>query len=68
MAISWIYVGLLLALFLFLVVCFFMGNPEYKETYAAWVKYTGNPKELTYDEWRMLMNSDLISKIDNSKE
>jgi len=25
--------------------------------YAAWVKHTGNPNELAYDEWRSLMNA-----------
>jgi len=25
--------------------------------YSAWVKQTGNPKELTYEEWRSLMDA-----------
>lgn len=25
--------------------------------YSAWVKQTGNPKELSYDEWRTLMKA-----------
>jgi hypothetical protein len=27
------------------------------ESYRAWVKQTGNPKNLTYDEWRAFMRS-----------
>lgn len=27
------------------------------EAYAAWVKQTENPKQLTYREWRMLVHS-----------
>ena len=30
---------------------------EMPAAYAAWVKQSGNPKELTYDEWRVLMKA-----------
>ena len=29
---------------------------ELPAAYAAWEKQTGNPKELTYDEWRVLVS------------
>lgn len=30
---------------------------EKPKAYAAWVKQTGNPKQLTYDEWKSLHNA-----------
>lgn len=31
-------------------------------TYSAWVKQTGNPKELTYEEFWALKNEGLLGK------
>jgi hypothetical protein len=31
-----------------------------KQTYAAWVKHTGNPKEITYEEWNLLVDKKLL--------
>lgn len=31
---------------------------EMPEAYRAWVKQTGNPKELTFEEWRALKRAD----------
>ena len=33
-----------------------------KSAYAAWVKVTGNPKELTYEEWKALSDKGLLPK------
>ena len=30
---------------------------RHKNAFNGWVKYTGNPKNLTYDEWRALKSS-----------
>ena len=52
----------IILLSLMMLVGFFGYSLYKKETvrmqngYAAWVKLTGNPKALTYDEWRSLVN------------
>ena len=56
-----IEVCIVVAIFALLAVIVF-GNLHKERTempaaYAAWVKQTGNTKELTYDEWRTLMRA-----------
>ncbi len=31
---------------------------RYAKAYPAWVKQTGNPKELTFEEWRAIKESE----------
>lgn len=59
---EWVIIGTIIALMSFLVFsCYYIER--YKATvtmpaaYQAWVKQTGNPKELTYEEWRSLMRA-----------
>ncbi len=49
-------VGFIILLMLGLVVwsVYHVETYEKPKAYAAWCKETGNPKELTYDEWRSL--------------
>lgn len=48
---------------LFLLLCIFgFAHDEHRrqeelvEAYAAWVKLTDNPKQLTFEEWRLLVS------------
>ncbi len=37
--------------------CYALGvqrEQELKDTYAVWVKVTGNPGDLTYEEWKLV--------------
>ena len=34
---------------------------DYRETYNAWVKYTGNTNKLTYSEWSKLERRELLN-------
>jgi hypothetical protein len=36
------------------------GDTTRRETYAAWIKYTGNPKQLTFEEWNSLRRNRLL--------
>lgn len=33
-----------------------------KSAYSGWVKMTGNPKNLTFEEWRELKRADLLKE------
>lgn len=37
-----------------------------KTAFGAWVKVTGNPKKLTYDEWKALSKKGLLPKEEGS--
>ena len=39
-----------------------LNKEEDKTAYDAWVKYTGNKKELTFNEWRALKEANALSK------
>lgn len=33
----------------------------YRDTYAAWCKFTDNPKSLTFEEWQLLRRSGILT-------
>jgi len=51
-------VAAILALFLLLFCLHYHKETvDMPKAYQAWVKQTGNPKELTYEEWRRLLRA-----------
>lgn len=44
------------------------SSDSYKEAYKAWVKRDGNAENLTYNEWRLLINIDTRLILKESKE
>lgn len=51
-------IGLLAAYIIGMIACdIYHEKVEMPESYRAWVKQTGNPKSLTFDEWRALVRA-----------
>lgn len=50
-------VSVALVVFITLLCCWaiHIQNANYREAYPVWVKQTGNPNKLTFEEWRSLM-------------
>lgn len=50
---------IILSILLTIVVRFkTFAEKELPASYAAWVKHTGNPHHLTFEEWKALTNAD----------
>lgn len=59
----------LLSLFIGLIyACHKNETEERAREYSAWCKITGNPKELSFDEWKVLGGKLLIYSGDQTKE
>ena len=39
-----------------------------QQLYEAWIKYTDNPKELSFEEWKALKDSGMLKDIMKEKE
>jgi hypothetical protein len=51
-------VGLIIAI----AVPAFYQNHHREELYQLWVRHTGNPGNLTYEEWNKLKSSNLLTQ------
>lgn len=55
---EWVIIAIIVALLSIVVwSCHYKATVTMPAAYQAWVKQTGNPKELTYEEWRSLMRA-----------
>lgn len=56
--IEWVIIATIIALSCLVAwPCYYKSTVTMPAAYQAWVKQTGNPKELTYEEWRSLMRA-----------